>query len=69
MCVRNILVHIDNRIKIADFGISRLYADSNLTPFKGTIYYMSPEMKDRKFYDFKTDIWYVNAYVFLANTY
>jgi NIMA (never in mitosis gene a)-related kinase len=59
------LVDIDNKIKIADFGFSRLDDDfSTKTPFRGTFYYMSPEMKANKFYDFKTDIWYIYLTVY-----
>ena len=56
---RNILLTVDNNIKIADFGISRIddSANPSWTPFRGTLAYMSPEMKAHQAYDFKTDIW------------
>lgn len=57
---RNILLTAEDEIKIADFGISRMddSATPSWTPFRGTIFYMSPEMKAHQVYDFKTDIWY-----------
>jgi serine/threonine protein kinase len=54
----NILIDRYGRVRLADFGISRLYHGSNLSNQRaGTIAYMAPEVYLLRSYDpFKTDI-------------
>ena len=49
----------DNKIKVGDFGISRiLYGTTDVaTTFTGTPYYMSPEVLKHDGYNAKSDIW------------
>ena len=57
---RNVFLR-HNRIKIGDFGISRILmgtADMAST-FVGTPYYMSPEVLKHVGYNSKSDVWYV----------
>ena len=62
---RNILVTIENLIKLADFDISNddsdntQDTDNSLTQSVGSPGYMSPEMVNSSKYDFKTDIWLI----------
>ena len=55
----NLLVSKSGRIKIADFGLSKILRDKNpIQDFRvGTEKYMSPEMKFCQPYNEKTDIW------------
>jgi len=56
----NLLVSKSGRIKIADFGLSKILRDhqTSIHDFKvGTEKYMSPEMKFCQPYNEKTDIW------------
>ena len=50
-----------NHLKVGDFGVSILYDNSDTDPltFVGTKYYMSPEIKDKITYGYKTDVWYI----------
>ena len=55
--IRNILLDQTNHIRICDFGISKIMDDDDTpTPSMGTRSYMSPEMLNGRFYDYKTDI-------------
>ena len=50
----------ENNSKLADFGVSKIIDLDNkksLTAHVGTVFYMSPEIKEGNNYDFKTDIW------------
>lgn len=55
---RNIFLK-HNRIKLGDFGVSRIMKSSNeyAKTFTGTPYYMSPEVLKQEEYSFKSDIW------------
>jgi len=55
----NLLVSKSGRIKIADFGLSKILREKvNIHDFRvGTEKYMSPEMKFCQPYNEKTDIW------------
>jgi len=63
---RNVLLTKEKNAKLADFGLSRMIdfditlSDNTncLTPI-GTHQYKSPEMRNGKKYDYKTDIWYL----------
>ncbi|XP_064645906.1 uncharacterized protein LOC135499168 [Lineus longissimus] len=69
----NILLSFDDRIKLADFGISKKLEASRLTHGaltvdKGTVQYMSPEAvkgedDEKKGYGLQTDIWSVGCVV------
>uniref|UniRef100_A0A673FQB8 Eukaryotic translation initiation factor 2-alpha kinase-like n=1 Tax=Sinocyclocheilus rhinocerous TaxID=307959 RepID=A0A673FQB8_9TELE len=56
----NILFGADGKVKIGDFGLVAAQTDQNGDPIersnKGTTTYMSPEQKNKKNYDEKTDI-------------
>jgi len=54
---KNILMGDDARIKICDFGISRVLACTYGTTPAGTLEYMSPEMRNFQPYGLSTDIW------------
>jgi len=47
----------DNKIKIADFGVSKIIDNVSPLSIKGTKGYMSPEMINGSNYDYKTDVW------------
>ncbi|CAK8677291.1 unnamed protein product [Clavelina lepadiformis] len=55
---RNVFLK-DNRVKIGDFGISRILvgASDKASTFVGTPYYMSPEVLKHEQYDAKCDVW------------
>ena len=63
---RNIFLKQNGQIKLADFGISREFDDSTslISTFVGTHQYMSPEMKSRQQYSYKTDCWLVKCFNF-----
>ncbi|CAG8473929.1 11830_t:CDS:2 [Paraglomus brasilianum] len=52
---QNILVTMDGKIKIADFGSISLHPRAHLK--LGTLYWMAPELLSDKPYDNKIDIW------------
>lgn len=57
---RNLLLTHDQHIKIADMGQGRLLLDEtteNASTYVGTFDYMSPEIRNRGTYDYKTDVW------------
>jgi len=67
MCVlliwhRNIYLRSD-RIKIGDFGISRILLGTMdlAVTFTGTPYYMSPEVLKHEGYNSKSDVWLAYA--------
>lgn len=60
----------DNKLKLADFGLSKLLASGSIgKTYAGTPAYMSPELircKDVNAtysYSFKTDIWFDDAII------
>ena len=54
----NIFLEKDNRIKIGDFGISKMLDNTNLTDTQiGTPLYFSPELVKKQEYGTKTDMW------------
>lgn len=59
----NILINIDNEIKIADFGWARhIIRNSDLTKMIANIHYRAPEICFRnEYHDAKVDIWAVGC--------
>ena len=54
----NILLHKDNTVWLADFGVSKFLQENNHSrTVIGTPYYISPEMFNNLQYDNKVDIW------------
>lgn len=55
----NIFIGEDDKIKIGDFGISKVLDKTVLASksFVGTPYYLSPEMVEGKPYSTKADVW------------
>ncbi|CAF1063352.1 unnamed protein product [Adineta ricciae] len=62
---RNIFLK-NNKIKIGDFGISRILVGTMdvATTFTGTPYYMSPEVMKHDGYEAKSDIWSVGCLLY-----
>ena len=62
-CKRNIFLKQNGQIKLGDFGISRFFdtldSTRRITSFAGTDQYISPEMRNRQKYSYKTDCWFV----------
>ncbi|CAF3676409.1 unnamed protein product [Rotaria sordida] len=67
---RNIFLKA-NKIKIGDFGISRILVGTMdvATTFTGTPYYMSPEVLKHDGYESKSDIWSVGCLLYEMCTY
>lgn len=57
---RNIFIR-NNRVKIGDFGISRILMGSAdmASTFVGTPFFMSPEVLKHEGYNSKSDVWCV----------
>ncbi|ETN64098.1 mitogen-activated protein kinase kinase kinase 7 [Anopheles darlingi] len=54
----NVLICADNRLKLADFGISKIMHDEDLNrTIVGTPLYMAPEVAKGRDYDYKSDVW------------
>lgn len=59
----NVLVGLDNRLLLADFGVSKICCDTGSVQDEldmtivGTPIYMAPEVAAGKRYDYKSDIW------------
>ncbi|KAF6019940.1 NEK11 [Bugula neritina] len=62
---RNIFLR-NNRIKIGDFGISRILMGTAdmATTFTGTPYYMSPEVLKHEGYNSKSDVWSIGCIIY-----
>jgi serine/threonine protein kinase len=66
----NLLLDRYGRVKLADFGISRLFPDRGLSESRaGTFLFKAPELGARKAYDpFKADIWSLGVTLFFLAT-
>ena len=53
---RNIFISKDKKLKIGDFGISKISKDSTRT-FHCTVLYASPQILDREPFNKKSDVW------------
>ncbi|CAD6999340.1 unnamed protein product [Ceratitis capitata] len=54
----NILIDKNNKIKIADFGISTIFSKNKaIQGLTGTYLYMAPEVMKGEKYEFKSDVW------------
>lgn len=55
----NFLIDKYGRIKVCDFGLSRMYSENETTnSYKGTFFFMSPEiLRKSKYNPIKADIW------------
>lgn len=61
----NILITKDNKIKLTDFGISKVLSHQLAVYTKiGTPYYMSPETLDRNGYSYPVDFWALGCIFF-----
>ena len=56
---QNIFLTRNNTLKLGDFGISKVLENTNDLAFSvlGTPYYMSPEVCQRKPYNYTSDVW------------
>jgi serine/threonine protein kinase len=63
----NILLTEDERIKLADFGVARLFnaqEDKMMQSFVGTPYYMAPEVALGRSFNEKADLWSLGIILF-----
>ncbi|EAY00930.1 CAMK family protein kinase [Trichomonas vaginalis G3] len=66
----NFLIDSYGRLKVCDFGLSRVY-DGSLTNdmYKGTLYFMAPELLKKRHYNpLKADIWTIGVTFFYIAT-
>ena len=59
----NVFLH-NQQIKVGDFGLSRVLAESFANTLAGTPCYMSPEMLKGSKYNAKADIWSLGCIVY-----
>lgn len=66
----NFLVDSHGRIKIGDFGLSKIYTDiPRCLDYKGSGFYMSPEIFGRRIYNpFVSDMWALGVTLYLLHT-
>ena len=70
--IRNILIFKttegDLRLKLTDFGLSRIIDSKTLTTKLGTTGYQSPEMQNGQVTNEKTDIWFLLYLIVIKNS-
>lgn len=62
----NIFLDIENKVKLGDFGISKILENKNdfANTEIGTPFYLSPEICKGEKYNYKTDIWNIGCIVY-----
>jgi len=60
----NVLLNSENKVKLADLGVSKLLDNSKVTSQVGTPLYLSPEIVQNKPYDFKADSWAIGCILY-----
>jgi NIMA (never in mitosis gene a)-related kinase len=53
----NVFISTGNQLKIGDFGISQPETKVMKGEMCGTLYYMAPEVINRKKYSYESDVW------------
>ena len=70
--IRNILIFEipegNSRLKLTDFGLSRIVDSKTLTTKLGTTGYQSPEMQNGQVPNEKTDIWFLLNMIIIKNS-
>uniref|UniRef100_A0A5S6QKG8 cyclin-dependent kinase n=1 Tax=Trichuris muris TaxID=70415 RepID=A0A5S6QKG8_TRIMR len=54
---QNILLGLDGRLKLSDFGLARLYTSASLSPLVVTLWYRAPEVLLQCSYGTAVDVW------------
>ncbi|CDW59678.1 cyclin dependent kinase 6 [Trichuris trichiura] len=54
---QNILLGLDGRLKLSDFGLARLYTSASLSPLVVTLWYRAPEVLLQCSYGTPVDVW------------
>ena len=62
----NIFLGSQGKIKIGDFGISKMFDSTKLYTFSmiGTPYYVSPELVQEEGYSYKSDVWAIGCILY-----
>ena len=59
----NIMLTKNDKVRLIDFGLSRVCKNCKFSEIAGTPYYMSPEMISKE-YNVKTDLWSVGVILY-----
>jgi len=61
----NILLSYDGDVKLADFGLAKIFKDGDsMQTMLGTPYYMAPEILEGRPYNERADLWSVGVILF-----